>query len=165
VSAFEALIHLVENVIGAANKRQAARWLWAAVSALKFEKEMRYGPDSPATRLAALATLQRSAARAGLVPEDLAPLLAKLGELGGVVEADAHLASALVHAEAPVVHRLGLLLKLASGEAAPIGPAAERAKVAAFRLLKSDEARVELAKAPGSLERVRDMMQAAGLAA
>ena len=161
----EALIHLVENVIGAANKRQAARWLWAAVSALKFEKEMRYGPDSPATRLAALATLQRSAARAGLVPEDLAPLLAKLGELGGVVEADAHLASALVHAEAPVVHRLGLLLKLASGEAAPIGPAAERAKVAAFRLLKSDEARVELAKAPGSLERVRDMMQAAGLAA
>ncbi|HZZ34212.1 MAG TPA: hypothetical protein VFE03_00710 [Caulobacteraceae bacterium] len=161
----EALVHLAENVIGGANKRQAARWLSAAVGALKFEKDMRYGPDSPALKLAVLANLQRAAARAGLVPEDLAPIQAKLGELGGEVEADAKLTHALIGAQAPVIHRLSLLLKLAVGEAAPVGPAADRARMAAFRLLKTEEARAELAEAPEALGRVRDMLQSAGLAA
>ncbi len=161
----EALIHLAENVIGAANKRQAARWLSASVGALKFEKDMRYGPDSPAIKLALLANLQRSAGRAGLVEEDLGPILGKLGELGGAVEADARLTNALLGAQAPIVHRLALLLKLASGEAAPSGPAADRARAAAMRLLRTDEARAELADAPDMLVRVRDMLQTAGLAA
>jgi hypothetical protein len=161
----EALIRLVENVIGAANKRQAARWLAAAVGALKFEKDMLYGPDSPPFKLAVLADLQRAAARAGLVPEDLAPLQIRLGELGGLIEAEAKISFSLVGATAPLMHRLTLLLKLAVGESAPAGPAADRARAAALKLLKSDEARTEMAAAPELLERVRDMIQAAGLAA
>jgi hypothetical protein len=161
----EALIKLVENVIGAANKRQAARWLSTAIGALKLEKDMRYGPDSPATRLAALAALQKALHRCGLVAEDLAPLSAKLGELGGHVEADSRLCAALLAAHAPLVHRLTMLLKLAVGDAAPLGPAADRARGAALKLLKSDEARTQFVQAPETLGRVRDMLQAAGLAA
>jgi hypothetical protein len=161
----EALIRLVENVIGGANKRQAARYLSAAIGALKFEKDMRYGPDSPAVRLAALAALQRALGRAGLVPEELAPMCAKLGELGGQIEAEAKLCAALMGAHAPVAHRLTMLLRLAVGEAGPTGPVAERAKAAAVKLMKSDEGRAELSSAPEALARVRDMLQSAGLAA
>ncbi len=161
----EALIKLVENVIGSANKRQAARWLSTAVNALKLEKDMRYGPDSPATRLAALAALQKALHRCGLVPEDLEPLSAKLGELGGQVEADSHLCNALIAAHAPVIHRLTMLLKLAAGDAAPLGPAADRARAAVMKLLKTDEARAHFVKAPETLTWVRDMLQMAGMAA
>jgi hypothetical protein len=56
-------------------------------------------------------------------------------------------------------------LKLAAGDGAPFGPAADRARVAAARLLKTDEARAELAATPEALSRVRDMLQSAGLAA
>jgi hypothetical protein len=161
----EALIRLVENVIGGANKRQAARWLSAAIGALKFEKDMRYGADSAAVRLAALAALQRALGRAGLVEEDLTPMRVKLGDLGGLIEAEAKLCNALLTAHAPASHRLTMLLRLAIGEAAPIGPASERAKAAAVKLMRSDEGRADLSSHPESLARVRDMLQAAGLAA
>jgi len=159
------LIWLCENVIGAANKRQAARYLASHVGSLRFEKELRYGPDSPALRLAALATLQRDAGHTGLVAEDVGPIQAKLGDLGGLIEADAKLCAALIQAQAPVAHRLTLLLRLALGEAAPLGPVADRARQAALKLLRSDTVRAELASAPGQLAQVRDMLQAAGLAA
>ncbi|MFI4975145.1 MAG: hypothetical protein ACHP84_11450 [Caulobacterales bacterium] len=161
----EALIWLVENVIGAANKRHAARYLAAHVGGLRFEKEMRYGPDSAAMRLAALAALQRSASRAGLVEEDLGPIRGKIGEVGGMVEADAKLIHAVVQASAPIVNRLTLLLKLSIGDTAPNGPVSERARQAALKLMRTDEAKAELAAAPEEIDRVRDMLKWAGLAA
>jgi len=161
----EGLVWLMENVTGAANKRQAARWLAASVGSLAFEKDIRFSPDSPAAKLSALALLQRSAARAGLVEEDLKPIHAKLGELGGQVEAEAKLTAAVSKAKAPAVHRLTLLLRLATGDAGPIGPAADRAKIEALKLLRSPEARAEMAETPDELQRVRMLVQAAGLAA
>ena len=161
----ELLLRLCENVVGPLNKREAARYLASHIGSLRFEKEMRTGADSPAHRLALLAGLQKATTRVGLNPSDLAPIQAKLGEVGGLVEADARLAAALVHASAPVVQRLDLLLRLAMGEAAPLGPAADRARGAALKLLRTDSARAELAAAPELLARVRDMIQAAGLAA
>jgi hypothetical protein len=161
----EMLIWLCENVIGPANKRQAARYLISHVGSLRFEKELRYGPDSPGVRLAALAALQKSAARSGLDEADLGPVQAKIGEVGGLIEADTRLTTTLAQATAPVVHRLTLLLRLATGEAAPLGPAADRARGAALKLLRSDAARTELAAAPEQLTQVRGMLQAAGLAA
>lgn len=157
----EALIRLAENVTGAANKRQAARYLSANVAALRFEKELRYGADSPASRLASLAALQRSLQRVGLVAEDAAPVLTKLGEIGGLIEADGKLVALLAKAPAPAVHRLNLLLRLAVGEAAPLGPAADRARAEALKLVRNPDLREELSKAPDALERVRAMMQAA----
>jgi hypothetical protein len=161
----EALVWLVENVIGAANKRHAGRWLSAVVSALRLEKEVRCGPDSPAVRLATLAALQKSVGRCGLVAEDYEPIQTKLGDLGGLVEADAKLTAAIARANGPAIHRLTLLLRLATGEAAPLGPAADRARAEALKLVRLDETRAELVKSPERMEQVRDMIQAAGLAA
>jgi hypothetical protein len=161
----ELLIWLAENVIGPLNKREAARYLASHVGSLRFERELRAGPDSPAQRLVLLANLQRAAARAGLIPNDLTPIQAKLGDVGGLVEADAKLCAAIVQASASVAHKLNLLLRLATGEAAPLGPAAERARGAALKLLRSDTARAELSAAPEKLAQVRGMIQAAGLAA
>lgn len=161
----EMLIKLAENVTGGSNKRQAARWLNANVSSLRFEKEQRHGPDSPVAKLAALAMLQRSVLRAGLAPEDAEPIRAKIGEVGGMVEADGKLVAALAKAAAPAAHRLNLLLRLAIGEAAPLGPAADRARGEALKLVKAPNIREELARTPEGLAQVRSLMQTAGLAA
>lgn len=161
----EVLIRLAENVTGAANKRQAARYLAASLSALRFEKEMRSGPDTPTAKLANLAALQRSIARVGLTAEDLAPLSARIGEVGGMVEADSKLVALVVKASAPLLHRLTLLLRMAVGEAAPRGPASDRARTEALRLARAPELRTELSRSPEAFEKVRGLMQAAGLAA
>jgi hypothetical protein len=161
----ETLIHLAENVTGAANKRQAARWLSANISALKFEKDLRYGPDSPSARLAILAGLQKALHRAGLPDEDRILLQARLGEIGGQIEADSRLVTQLSRASAPVTHRLALLLKLAMGEAAPLGPAADRAKVEALKLARAPELRTEAARSPEAALQVRQLLKTAGLAA
>lgn len=160
-----ALIWLTENIIGASNKRLAGGWLKAAVSALRLQREMESTEESPATRLARLAGLQRSAARCGLSVEDFEPIREQLGQLGGEIERRARLTQNLAKADAPVLQRLTLLLKLASGETAPLGPAADRAKVEAIRLAKQDEIRTELAAAPQRVEAFRDLIQQAGLAA
>jgi hypothetical protein len=161
----EALIWLVENVIGAANKRRAGRYLAGVVSALRFEKELRYGPDSPVSRLSALAKLYRDVARCGLAAEDYRTIQQKFGELGGQIEADAKLVAAVARAPGPALHRLTLLLRLASGEQAPLGPAADRARAEALKLVRLDETRAELAKAPEQMGQVRDLLQALGKAA
>jgi len=161
----EALIRLAENVTGAANKRQAARYLAANVSALRFEKEQRYGPDSPATRMAGLAALQKAILRAGLVTEDAAPVQARIGEIGGLIEADGKIVALISRAPAPAVHRLNLLLRMAVGEAAPLGPAADRARSEALKLVRNPDLREELSRSPEAVEKVRGMMQTAGMAA
>ena len=61
--------------------------------------------------------------------------------------------------------RLTLLLRLAVGETAPLGPAAERAKKEAVKLLRAADTRSALAADPEVLEKVRGLVQATGLAA
>ncbi|HKP78288.1 MAG TPA: hypothetical protein VJU34_04100 [Phenylobacterium sp.] len=161
----EALIWLTENVIGAANKRQAGGWLKAVIASLRFEKEMTAQDENPGARLGQLAALHRSVGRCGLVPEDFHPIQEKLGDIGGHVEAQARLSQTVARANAPLLHRLTLLLKLASGESAPLGPAANRARAEALKLFKMDETRAALASAPDQMRQVRDLIQAAGLAA
>ncbi|HTX49512.1 MAG TPA: hypothetical protein VME40_08995 [Caulobacteraceae bacterium] len=161
----EVLIWLAENVVGAVNKRAAARYLNAHLCSLRCETELRAGHQTPSARLAALAAMQRNAGRAGLVESDLQPIQAKLGELGGLIEADAKLVATVVQASAPVFNRLNLLLRLAAGEAAPLGPAADRARAAAMKMIRSDQVRAELAQQPEQLAQVRDIIQAVGAAA
>lgn len=164
----EALIWLTENVIGNSNKREAARWLKAIVQSLKFEKEVLNldgDGETPSARLQKLAKLQKSCGRCGLAPEDAAPIQTKLGDLGGVIEEKGNIALTLSRANAPAIQRLTLLLKLACGETAPIGPAALRAKSEALKLAKNDEVRAELAEAPEQVSAVRQLIRQAGLAA
>ena len=161
----EALIWLAENVTGAANKRQASRWIGGKIGALRFETDQRQSSESVAGKLATLARLQRVIARAGFAPEDAAPLATRIGEIGGLVEAENQLTAALARASAPAAHRLTLLLGLAIGESAPLGPAADRAKAEVIRLMRAPETRAELARAPESVDRVRSLLKSAGLAA
>ena len=162
---FEALIRLAENVTGPVNKCHAARWLMAAAKALKFEREFREGSDSPVQRMAVLAKLQNALNRSGLPVEDQGPIQARLGEIGGMIEADSRIVASILRAPAPVVHKLTLLLRMAMGEAAPAGPAADRAKAEAVKLIRLPEFRAELAASPEAVAKVRDLMQSAGLAA
>jgi hypothetical protein len=153
------LIRLAENVMGAVNKRMAARWLSANVLALRFERELRQGPESPAAKLAALASLQKSLVRSGLVIEDYQPLCARLGEVGGMIEADARLIAMLVRAPAPLPQKLSLLIKLAMGDAGPTGPVADRAKTEALKLARAPEAREQLAGSPETMDLLKGMVQ------
>jgi hypothetical protein len=153
------LIRLAENVMGAVNKRQAARWLSANITALRFEKELRQGPDSAVSKLAALAVLQRTVSRSGLVREDYEPLCAKLGDLGAQVESDARLVTMLVRAPAPLAQRLSLLVRLAMGEAGPTGPVADKARLEALKLARAPEARDELAASPETMDLIKGLVQ------
>jgi hypothetical protein len=161
----EALARLAENVVGAVNKRAAARWITATVGALRFEKEIRGGVASVPAKLASLAELQRAVRRAGLPEAEEMLCFAKIGEVGAMVEADTKLVSLIGRADSPLPPRLNLLLRLATGEAGPTGPVAERAKAEVVRLLKSPDIRTQLAAAPEMLENMRGLMVEAGLAA
>lgn len=161
----DALVWLVENVIGGANKRQAGRYLSAGVAALRFEKEFRYGPDTAAVKLQKLAALQRSVGRSGLAAEDYQPIQIKIGDVGGLVEADARLIPTLTKAPAPAGQKLLLLLRLATGETAPSGPAADRARQEAMRMVRLEETRAELAANPERMDQVRTLINQLGMAA
>ena len=160
-----ALVWLTENIIGGGNKREAGRWLNGLVCGLKFEREYRQSPQPIATRLTALSRLQRAVSRCGLVEEDFGPIQGKLGELGGLIEADSRLIAQTLGADAPAVHRLTQLLKMACGETAPFGPAADRARIEALKLARHDATRAELVSAPEQVDAIRDLLQHAALAA
>ena len=160
-----ALIWLAENVIGAANKRHASRWIAGVVGSLRFETEMRRAEETPAARLGKLAALQRQVGRCGLAPEDAGAIQGRLGDLGGAVESEARLIAALARAQARPLQRLTVLLRLAAGESAPLGPAADRARAEARKLVRLPETRLALAEAPDQVEVVRALLQQAGLAA
>ena len=165
VTEAQALVRLADNVTGAANKREAARWISSCVGALKFEREMRESPESPTAKLSLLADLQKAVSKAGLAEADQARCVAKIGDIGGLIESDARLTQTLARSTVPPVQRLIYLLRMASGETAPLGACADRAKVEAVRLLKAPEVRPALASQPDQFERVRSLLGAAGLAA
>jgi len=161
-----ALVRLCENVTGVANKRAAARWLSACVGALRFETELSGGSASQAApRLAALAALQKEVQTATLAESDEQEICQRIGKAADRVESDARLIAQVVRAPMPPVRKLSVLLKLASGESAPAGPVADRAKAEAIRLFRSPDARAALAAEPDSLTPLRPLMKAAGLAA
>jgi hypothetical protein len=155
-----ALLRLAENVTGAGNKSQAAQWLIGAVTALRFEREMRNKGEPPMNRLGALADLQRAIARVDLPDAARTALSKRLGDLGGLVEADSNMVASVSRSTMPPVQRLTQLLKMALGETSPTGPAAVRAKEAALKLGKSPDIRADLAKAPDVLEKLRPLMLA-----
>lgn len=152
------LIRLAENVMGAVNKRNASRWLNANISAMRFEKELRAGPDSPVAKLSHLAALQRSVQRSGLVREDYEPLCAKLGDIGALIEGDSRLLAMLVRAPAPLPHRLQLLAKLAMGEAGPTGPVADKARTEALKLARDPSSREQLASSPQTMDLIKTLV-------
>lgn len=163
----QALTRLCENVTGGGNKRSAARWLSACVASLRFETEMRQGASgrSPAQTLGVLAGLQNQVRGAALSERDQTAIIDAIGAVGSSVEAEARLTGLLARAKAPLHHRLAALLRMAAGETAPSGPAADRAKAEAIKLLRLPETRTALSQTPADLASIRTLMHAAGLAA
>jgi hypothetical protein len=163
----EALTRLCENVTGTANKRAAARWLSACVGSLRFEGEMRApsAEQTPAQKLGVLAGLARAVRGCGLTERDEAEIVAAIGAVGGAVEAEARIVALLARAPAPLPQKLSVLLRMAAGETAPLGPAADRAKAEAVRLFRAPDNRATLAAAPETLAPLKGLMKAAGLAA
>jgi hypothetical protein len=161
----EHLTRLCENVTGAANKRSAARWLSACVTSLRFESEMRQSGATAAQKLGALAALQRSVRASALAEHDESQIASAVGAVGGMIEAEAKLTATLARAPAPAPQKLSALLRLAAGESAPLGPAADRAKAEAVRLFRAPEARAALGAAPETIGPIKALMKAAGLAA
>jgi hypothetical protein len=162
----EALTRLCENVTGVANKRSAARWLSACVGSLRFETEMRQsGGQTAAQKLGVLAGLQRAVRACGLSDRDEADISAAIGAVGGAVEGEARIVIMLARSPAPAPQKLSVLLRLAAGETAPLGPAADRAKAEAIKLFRAPESRAALAASPETLAPLKTLMKAAGLAA
>ena len=162
----EALTRLCENVTGVANKRSAARWLSACVGSLRFETEMRQATgQTAAQKLGVLAALQRAVRVCGLSDRDEGDIATSIGSVGGSVEAEARIVVMLARSPAPAPQKLAVLLRLAAGETAPLGPAADRAKAGAITLFRAPEARAALAAQPETLAPLKTLMKAAGLAA
>ena len=163
----EALTRLCENVTGTANKRSAARWLSACVGSLRFETEMRTpsASQTAAQKLGVLAGLQRAVRACGLNERDDAEINAAIGSVGGSVEAEAKNDAMVARSPAPLPQKLTVLLRLAAGETAPSGPAADRAKAEAIKLVRAPESRAALSAAPETLAPLKGLMRAAGLAA
>jgi len=162
----EALTRLCENVTGLANKRASARWLSACVGSLRFETEMGTASDQTAAqKLGVLATLARAVRGCGLTERDEAEIVAAIGSVGGTVEAEARITIMLGRSPAPLPQKLSVLLRMAAGETAPMGPAADRARVEAIKLFRAPGNRAALAAAPEKLAPLKGLMKAAGLAA
>jgi hypothetical protein len=70
--------------------------------------------------------------------------------------------ASIVRSQAGAGQKLNILMRMAAGEAAPLGPAAARARVEAMKLIRSPELRNEISGSPETLAKVRDLIQSAG---
>ena len=155
------LIWLLENVTGAGNKRQAVRWLMATVTSLRFEGEaLSTGASSPGSRLLHVAEIYRDTVRAGGDVAGCSEVLQRLGDLGGRIEAENKIVSLIAKSGASSMQKVAALLRMATGESAPPGPAAERAKAVVLKLIADPELRSAISEDPDSLRRLRQVVGA-----
>jgi hypothetical protein len=156
LSELRALIRLGENVAGGLNKLSVGRSIAAAVTAVRFETELRTGPAAPEVKLAALADLQRQLDRVGLPEWDTAYISNKIGEVGGVVEAEARYIASIVRTYKSQPNNLAVLIKLARAESAPKGPVTTLAKAALQKLLRDPVLRTHLAGSPDLVNLIKE---------
>ena len=161
----EKLARLSDNVTGGASKRAAARWLEACVSSLRFEAEMRAPGTPPTQKLAALRRLQRSIETAGLAGKDAENATVTLGNLGAKIAEESRLLQQIAKAPVPLGQRFSILLKLSSGEAAPVGKLGDQARSEIVRLVRTAEGRDALKSDPELVKAIVPIMKAAGVAA
>lgn len=161
----ELLVRLCENVTGPGARRSASRWLVACVTALRFERSLRDTDLGAGARLMSLAELQARVRGCGLAEKDQAEVFDALSRVGDAIEAEGRVSTQIARASAPLLQRLTLLLRMAAGQACPGGPAADRARTEALRLLRGSQTRQALASDPEALPKLRPLIQAAGLAA
>ena len=161
----ERLTRLSDNVTGGSSKRAAARWIEACVSSLRFEAELRAAGIPPTQKLAALRRLQRAIQLAGLSGKDAETATLTLGNLGAKIAEESRLLAQIAKAPAPLAQRISVLLRMATGEAAPVGKVGEMARGEALRLIRSPEGRELMRTSPDVAKTILPMMKTAGIAA
>ncbi|CAM3309509.1 hypothetical protein [Asticcacaulis taihuensis] len=159
------LIWLCENMVGAANKRQAARWLSQIVGADKFERHMRESQQSAAQRLLSLAQMQGRVAAAALIDQDGEEVTRRLGLIGNQIATDVKLLAHIQRGGASPMQKFSMLLSFAAGQSAPFGPLSEQAKAEVMKMMRDPALRSGLSAQPQILATLRPMMQAAGVLA
>ena len=153
------LIWLLENVTGGANKRQAIRWLLATVTSLRFESEVLEGSaSSPGARLLHIAEIYRETVRAGAGEAGTGDVLQRLSEIGGRIESTNKVVALIAKSRASQLQKVQALLKMATGETAPPGPAAERAKGSLLKLAADPDVRTALSEDADSMRRLRQVV-------
>ncbi len=176
IDEIEKLVWLCENVTGAGNKRQAARWLGSSIGGMKFERDIRDAGRPVPQRLQWLAQMQRRILSQIVIKspdktpsegadKEMADIAAKLGQFGAQIATEAHLLANVLRSPAPLLHKLAMLLTFASGQGAPLGPVADQAKAEVMRLIRNPDLRQAIMANPQAMAQLKPMMQAAGLAA
>ena len=159
----ERLVRLSDNVTGGASKRAAARWLEASVSSLRFETEIRAAGQSPSQKLSALRRIQKAVEMAGLSGADADKIIEVLGALGDKIIDESRLLAQIGKATVPAAQKISVLLKMATGESAPLGPISDKAKAEALKLLRSKEGREVVQGQPELVRALIPMMRQLGL--
>lgn len=161
----ERLLWLCENVVGTANKKQAARWLLSALTAHRFETDLR-DPKRPAgQRLQLLALLQRRITKAALGESDTDAAYARLGQIGVQIASDVQLIPHILKGSKSPLQRMAALLGLATGQSGPLGALSELAKAEVMKQLRVADVRASLMEDPAALVRLKPLLVQAGLAA
>ncbi|WP_297798822.1 hypothetical protein [uncultured Brevundimonas sp.] len=161
----ERLARLSDNVTGGSSKRAAARWLEACISSLRFETEIRGQVSPPTHKLASLRRLQQAIEGAGLTGKDAENAVITLGNLGARIADEARLLPQIVNAPKPLAQRLSVLLKIATGEAAPFGKLTDQARAEVIKVIRSTEGRELLKTSPELLRSLAPLMKSAEAAA
>lgn len=165
VEEIERILWLCENVVGPANKKQAARWLMSSLTAHRFENDLR-DPKRPAgQRLQLLAHLQRRIAKASLSESDTEAAQGRLGQIGAQIAADIHLIPHILKGSKTPLQCMLALLSFATGQAGPQGALSEMAKAEVMKQLRLPDVRASLLGDPGALGQLKPLLVQAGLAA
>ena len=131
----------------------------ATVTSLRFETEaLSAAASSPGTQLTQIAEIYRDTARAAGETAGVREVLQRLSDLGGRIEAQNKMVAQVTKSTAPPVQKLTMLLKMATGETAPPGPAAERAKALALKLAAEPDVRSGLSQDAETMRRLRQVV-------
>lgn len=123
----DGLLTVLKNVTGDANRRRALRFIEATVTPPQFKTDLLNATGSPEAALEVLAHAYRKLAHkaSGLV--GIEPLLERLSEVGGALEAEGKVTRGLTDGLMPRARKLASLQAMAEGLTAPPGPATKRA--------------------------------------
>ncbi|HEU4548412.1 MAG TPA: hypothetical protein VFS01_01855 [Rhizomicrobium sp.] len=111
----EALLFVEENIIGAENKRQLAKFLMPVLTSAAFDAQFSNPKVPVLTRLQRLAQLQARVLRSGFIDVTRSELAAKLDFIAARIEANGRVLEAIEARNTGHVEKAQALLRLATG--------------------------------------------------
>jgi hypothetical protein len=124
----EALLFVEENIIGAENKRQLAKFLMPVLTSAAFDAQFSNPKVPVLTRLQRLAQLQARVLRSGFIEVTRGELAAKLDFIAARIEANGRVLEAIEARNTSHVEKAQALLRLATGGVLTEGTLSARAR-------------------------------------